>query len=202
MYICNALLHHGHSSFSLTILEYIDISNLSLEKARKLILEREQNYLNFIFSEDEPNTYNLLKEAGSLLGYKHTEESIAKFSGENHPMYGRTGENHPNYGKTHTSETKAKISEAMSGKNHPMFGRTGQNSPMFGRTGENHPASKKIFVYSFDSDTKETILYKSFLSCSEVALYFNCSARTISSYLNKNKLYKKQWILTSSEKST
>jgi len=43
MYICNALLHHGHSSFSLTILEYTDISNLSLEKARILILEREQH---------------------------------------------------------------------------------------------------------------------------------------------------------------
>ena len=42
MYICNALLHHGHSSFSLTILEYIDISNLSLEKARSLIQERVQ----------------------------------------------------------------------------------------------------------------------------------------------------------------
>lgn len=25
MYICNAILHHGHSSFSLSILEYIDI---------------------------------------------------------------------------------------------------------------------------------------------------------------------------------
>lgn len=30
-YICNALIHHTHSVFSLTILEYIDISNLDFE---------------------------------------------------------------------------------------------------------------------------------------------------------------------------
>jgi len=41
-YICNALNHHKYSAFSLSILEYIDITNLSLEEARKLILEREQ----------------------------------------------------------------------------------------------------------------------------------------------------------------
>jgi group I intron endonuclease len=45
-YIYNALLDYGHSSFSLSILEYIDITNLSEDKARKLILEREQYYLN------------------------------------------------------------------------------------------------------------------------------------------------------------
>src|SRR5688572_792983 len=28
-YICRAIIYHGYSSFSLTILEYIDISNLS-----------------------------------------------------------------------------------------------------------------------------------------------------------------------------
>jgi group I intron endonuclease len=37
-YIHNVLLCHGYSSFSLTILNYIDVSNLSLDEAKTLIL--------------------------------------------------------------------------------------------------------------------------------------------------------------------
>lgn len=34
IYICNALRYHSHLAFSLSILEYIDISGLSLEDAK------------------------------------------------------------------------------------------------------------------------------------------------------------------------
>jgi len=80
MHIYNAILRHGLEAFSLSIIEYIDISNKSKEDARELILSREQHYIDLIFSEDEPNTYYILKEAGSLLGYRHTKESLAKMS--------------------------------------------------------------------------------------------------------------------------
>src|SRR5690606_28603573 len=103
-YICNALIFHTHSAFSLSILEYINISNLSKEEALQLIIEREQFYLDLIFSEDESNTYNILKVAGSLLGFKHSEKTIAKMSGENNHMFGRTGENHHLFGKFLSSE--------------------------------------------------------------------------------------------------
>jgi hypothetical protein len=53
-------------------LEYIDVSNLPKEEARKLILEREQYYLDLLKPE-----YNILKVAGSSLGFKHSEESRA-----------------------------------------------------------------------------------------------------------------------------
>jgi hypothetical protein len=50
MYFCNILLNHRYYVFILSILEYIDISNLSLspgpEKTRKSILEQKQYYLN------------------------------------------------------------------------------------------------------------------------------------------------------------
>jgi group I intron endonuclease len=107
----------------LTILEYINISGKSVDEARELILSREQHYLDSLSPE-----YNILSTAGNILGYKHTEETIALISqansGENHPLFGKKGENHPLFGKTHTLETKAKISEAMSGENHPNYGKT------------------------------------------------------------------------------
>lgn len=98
-FIFNALLHHGYSSFNLSILEYVDISNLSKEDARKLILEREQFYINSLSPE-----YNILKIAGSSLGLAHSTESKEKMR------------------KLKTEETKKLMSIAKSKANHPNFG--------------------------------------------------------------------------------
>jgi len=130
---------------------------------------------SFIFLE-EPNTYNLLKVAGSLLGFEHSAETLEIMRNT------KSSENNPMFGKTHSDETKEKMSIAKS---------------------ENKNASKMVYVYSFNPDTKEAILDKSFNSCTEVTEYFNCSTRTISNYLDKNKVYKdklhkKLWILSSS----
>jgi group I intron endonuclease len=171
IYIYNALLHHNYSAFSLSILKYIDITNLSSEEARKKILEREQYYLDLIFSEDEPNTYNILKIAGSLLGYKHTKESIAKFSGENHPLFGATGENHPRgfLGKIHTTETLTKISTSL------------------GTT---------IYVYN-----SQGLLVYTFSSSRKAAKFFNCSDPTIMKYARNGEIFKGLWILSTSPQS-
>jgi group I intron endonuclease len=101
---------------------------LSREEARKLVVEREQYYMDSL----EPE-YNILKVAGSSLGFKHTDESLALMSEatkvENHPLYGKThtveslvkigiiktGEINPRYGKTHSAETRALMSEALKG---------------------------------------------------------------------------------------
>jgi len=58
--------------------------------------------------------------------------------------------------------------------------------------------SKKVFVYSFDFLSKETTLYKSFENYTEASKYFYCNKRTLFNYVDKNKLYKKQWILSTS----
>jgi group I intron endonuclease len=189
-YICKALLLHTHSAFSLSILEYIDIKDLSKEKARLLILEREQYYLDLIFSIDEPNIYNLLKEAGSRLGSKHSPETIAKLSGENNPSYG----------KTPSIETLIKMAESKLGEKNPNFGKTLSISTITlmskAKIGKNNPASKTVFVYSIDSETKEFVLLKDFNTCTDAAKYFNCSISTISRHLAKNKIYKNKWILS------
>lgn len=64
-HIYRSLLKGGYSNFSLEILEYCEP-----EKA----LEREQHYLDVLQPE-----YNILKKAGSLYGFKHSEETKAKF---------------------------------------------------------------------------------------------------------------------------
>lgn len=57
---------------------------------------------------------------------------------------------------------------------------------------------KTIFVYILDTDSKNIILYKFFNSCIDAAKHFDCITRTLSRYLDKNILYKDQWILLSS----
>ncbi len=199
-YIYNALLEHGYSKFSLSILEILDISGLSKEEARLKILEREQYYLDLIFEDDEPNTYNLLKTAGSLLGFKHKAETLAKMGGENHPMYGKVHKAETitkMTGRTLSAETKARMSKAKIADNHPK-GMLGKTHTAETRSKISLAFNKKVWVYSFDSISNERILFKYFNSCTEAALFFNCSTRNISNYLDKNKLYKNKWILSSS----
>lgn len=62
--ICKALLKYGYSNFSVEILEYCD---------KSLAITREQYYLDFL----KPD-YNILKSAGSSLGRKFSEETMAK----------------------------------------------------------------------------------------------------------------------------
>lgn len=63
--ISRAILKYGFSEFSLEILEYCEISELII---------REQYYIDLFKPE-----YNILKKAGSSLGFKHSEETKAKF---------------------------------------------------------------------------------------------------------------------------
>jgi len=64
MYIYRSILKHGYSHFKLEILEYCTVED---------VRAREQHYLDLLNPE-----YNLLQTAGSSLGFKHSEESLAK----------------------------------------------------------------------------------------------------------------------------
>jgi group I intron endonuclease len=185
MYIYNALLCHGYSAFSLDIVEYIDISNLSKEDARLLILKREQFYID----ELKPG-YNINPTAGSRLGSFHTLDTKEKISGV------QSAENNSMYGKSHSAEAKAKMSEAKSGENNPFFGKSHSAESLALMS---LAKSKMVYVYSFNSETKETILFKYFNSCSDAANFFDSTTRTISNYLDKKKFYKKKWVLSSIE---
>jgi group I intron endonuclease len=99
-YISRALILHTHSAFSLTILEFISIENLSLEETHQLIFSKEQYFFDLLSSE-----YNIQKIAGSSLGQKRSENTktlISKIKS----------------GLTKSIKTKLKISEALKGKTH------------------------------------------------------------------------------------
>lgn len=63
-YIYKALLKYGYANFSVNILEY---------STKSEVLKLEQYYIDLLNPE-----YNILKNAGSSLGYKHSPETLAK----------------------------------------------------------------------------------------------------------------------------
>ena len=190
MYICNALKEHGYSTFSLSILKYIDITDLSLGEAKILILEREQFFLDLIFSEDKPNTYNTLKLAGSLLGFTHSSKTKALMS-KIQKNIDRSGDNHPRgmSGKTHSAEALAKISKALSGDNHPRYGKLHSA----GTVAKISAAKGGGIIFVYDSKGS---LYNTFTSAREAGKFFNCSHNTIKKYANNGDLFKEQWELS------
>lgn len=136
-----------------------------------MILLREQYYIDLI----QPK-YNILKVAGSSLGYKHTEESFAKFNEENHHLYG----------KTHSPSTIVKLS----GKNNHMFERKGELHPMYGKSLsiETRALSRvaqrtAIFVFSLNGT-----LVNSFNSVNEAKKFFKYYHRTIKKLTDSRKI--------------
>jgi hypothetical protein len=88
--IYRALLKYGYSNFSIDILEYCEPA---------FLIEREQYYIDLLKPE-----YNILKRAGSNLGFKHSEATKFRMSINN------AKEKHPFYGKKRSEETKLRMS--------------------------------------------------------------------------------------------
>jgi group I intron endonuclease len=157
--ICRALLKQGYSNFNLEILEYCDPKDL---------IKREQYYIDLLNPE-----YNILKKAGSPLGFKHREETIIKMS------ISKTGEKNPMFGKT--------------GVQHPMFGKTGEKNPMFGKPRPEGSGSPSQPIEVIDIKNNITTRYD---SISAAALVLNIKQSRISMYFsrNQNKPYKSRYI--------
>lgn len=126
-YINNALIKDGYSAFSLTILEYIDISNLNKDDAKKLILSREQYYIDALKPE-----YNILSTAGSSLGYKHSEESLELMRSA---LKGRS------FTETH----KEKLSTAKKGTTFTKAHKANMSKKVYVYTNDNPKTLFKLF---------------------------------------------------------
>jgi group I intron endonuclease len=96
--IDTALIKHGHANFTLEILEYSTKENL---------INREQYYLDLLNPE-----YNILKIAGSLLGYKHSEETLIKLKNRDISEEHKKILSLVHSNKLVSQETRNKLSEA------------------------------------------------------------------------------------------
>jgi group I intron endonuclease len=92
--IYGAILYSGLNIFSLQVLCYY--------KNKQILTIFEQAFIHAL----QP-VYNILKIAGSPLGFKHSPETKDKMSaakkGESNPMFGKKGENSPVFGKSHNN---------------------------------------------------------------------------------------------------
>nr|YP_011014464.1 GIY-YIG endonuclease [Pallidohirschioporus biformis]WQA11117.1 GIY-YIG endonuclease [Pallidohirschioporus biformis] len=84
--IYNSLRKYGHNNFCLAILE--DLGQLP-QISKNLILEREQIYLDILFTKYSDNKLNLSPTAGSTLGFKHASNFILNREGCLNPMFGK-----------------------------------------------------------------------------------------------------------------
>ena len=168
-----------------------------MDEARQLILEREQYYLETLSPE-----YNILKLAGSSLGYKYTEETIAKISAA------KSGENHYMCGKTHSEETLLKMSEAKSNENHPRGMKRKTHSaggPTVPPAGcHRPPVGLKLLQKLVQLEVLLSMfilwinLLNNFSSASKAAKHFYVEKDTVLRYARNNLIFKEQWFFSTS----
>jgi len=167
--IYSALLKHGYSNFSLTILEYC---------SPEQCIQREDYYLSCL-----PHEYNILEKAGSRLGSKHYDETKQILSDVN------KGEKNPMYGKNHTEETKTIMSDVHKKIENPGRFKTGDNNPNYGKKVEGSGRPSQVIEVS-DIKNNTTTYYN---SIHEATKALNLSShKIISNYIirNQQKPYK------------
>ena len=172
-----AVKKYNLDNFAFIILELFP-EEVNVENNKKL-LDLEDFYLKSLL----PN-YNILTEAGSSFGYKHTEITRiymkANYSEERRESIGSL-----NRGKTLSEETKAKIKAKALAITEP---RT--LSKEFLDTMKKN--SKGIVLYNISNNT----LYGEYPSILEASKSLNCSDKTIRRALKtEKKILLRRWIL-------
>lgn len=192
--IHRALLKYGYSNFTLEILEYCDIINLT---------EREQYYIDILNPK-----YNTLKIAGSSLGHKLTEETKIKISNSLKENY--INKQSTLIGRTHTEETKILMALKKSKENNPMFGKTHNietkdlmKQKALGRKHSSETllkmsATKGYPVYIYEKcDIEGFKLIGSFVSIRRAAKFLDISSTSIRLYINSGKIFKDKYKFSS-----
>ena len=159
--ICRALLKNGHSNFSLEILEYCEPN---------VVIEREQYYIDTL----EPE-YNILKTAGSTLGYKHTEETLAKLRG-----------------RVFSPETIEKMKKRFTEEYRKKLGIA-----MKAAVSEFNVSTKGVKVEVFNTETNTLVEY---LSIRSAANALGAHMETIRRCIKANKLYMGKYSISIKEK--
>ena len=163
--IYNSLIKYGHNNFCLAILEDL---GLLQQVSKKFILEREQYYLDILFTKYLDKKLNLSPTAGTTLGLKHN--SIFKLN--------RKGSLNPMFGKTFSTEFLAMQTKDKKGINNPMFGIVKSPATI---------AKLQKLVYVYEADTLKNIGVFSTVECIK---QFKMGKDTLTKYLNSKLPFK------------
>ena len=166
-----AVKKYGLSNFAFLVLELYP--NIVTKENNKELLNLEDKYLKTLV----PN-YNILTEAGSSFGYKHTEMDRIKmreiFSDERREWIGSL-----NRGKKLSPETIEKI-RVKALDRHPMSDETKLKCITH---------TRPLILYNLDGT-----VYGEYPTIIEAAKAINCDEKTIRRALKtEKKLVKKQW---------
>jgi len=145
--ICKALLKYGYAGFRLEILEYCPTS---------VVLAREQFYIDKLNPE-----YNILKIAGSNLGYKHSEASLKLMS--------------------IASKSRNESEEVLKFKREAMLGRKLSKDQLDGMI-KNNPFRVPVILTNLETGKEEK-----FSSMIQAALFLGVHMTTVKRYLINNK---------------
>lgn len=163
--VYNSIRKYGHNNFCLAILE--DLGSLQ-QTSKKDMLEREQFYLDLLFTQHLNKKLNLSPTAGTTLGLKHRSKFKLNRTGSLNPMFGR--DYSPEFIEMQTRDRK--------GKNNPMFGTVKSTNTL---------AKIRKLVYVYESNTRILIGKYSTVECTKV---FKMGKDTLSKYLINNKPFK------------
>lgn len=168
-----AVKKYGLENFAFLILELYP--NIVTKENNKELLDLEDKYLKYLL----PN-YNILTEAGSSFGYKHSEIDRIKmkeiYSDERRKMIGNL-----NIGKNFSPETIEKMREKALNR-----------SPMSNETKLKCVANTRpIILYNLNGT-----IYGEYFTILEASKAINCNEKTIRRALKtEKKLVKRQWII-------
>ena len=168
----HAVRKYGLNNFSFSVLElFPEIVN---KENNKKLLNMEDFYLKYLL----PN-YNILTEAGSSFGYKHTELSRIKIN-TNYSRYRLQLIGDLNKGKTLSEDTIYNIREKKSLSDQALNMKK---------------KSKAIILYNLDKT-----VFGEYPSIVEAARSINCNEKTINRTLKTNKkVLKRRFIVKISE---
>lgn len=171
----NAVRKYGIKNFSFIILElFPEVVN---RENNKKLLDLEDFYLKSLL----PN-YNILTEAGSTFGYKHTELSRIKIK-DNYSQERRNLIGSLNKDKKLSEETINKIRKGALKKNKPVLSEQARDNMK--------KRSKGIIVYNLDRT-----VFGEYPSIVEGSKNLNCSEKTIRRALKSDsKILKRRFVV-------
>jgi group I intron endonuclease len=172
-----AVKKYGLNSFAFIILELFP-EEVNVENNKRLI-DLEDFYIKSLL----PN-YNILTEAGSSFGYKHTEITRIRMK-TNYSEERRKAVGNLNRGRTLSEETKAKMKTKALARIEPRV----LSKEFLGTIKKN---SKAIVLYNLSNNT----VYGEYNSISEASRSLNCGDKTIRRALKTEKqILLRRWIV-------